>query len=84
MTDAPGANAYPITATTFVLMHKQPSSPQSAAVAVDFMRWSLENGQPQAESLNYVSLPVALVQQIEAYWAANFSGFNAALSENRN
>jgi phosphate transport system substrate-binding protein len=84
MTDAPGANAYPITATTFVLMHKQPRSPQSAAVAVDFMRWSLENGQPQAESLNYVSLPVALVQQIEAYWAANFSGFNAALSENRN
>jgi len=65
-------------------MHKQPSSPQSAALAVDFMRWALENGQRQAESLNYVSLPVALVQQIEAYWAANFSGFNAALSENRN
>ena len=72
MTDAPGANAYPITATTFVLMYKQPKSPESTAITVDFMRWSLESGQPLAESLDYVPLPSALVQQIEVYWKANF------------
>ncbi len=75
MTDAPGANAYPITATTFVLMYKQPKSPESTAIAVDFMRWSFESGRPQAEALDYVPLPSALVQQIEAYWKANFAGF---------
>jgi phosphate transport system substrate-binding protein len=73
MTDAPGANAYPITATTFVLMYKQPKSSESTAITVDFMRWSLESGQPLAESLDYVPLPSALVQQIEVYWKANFA-----------
>jgi phosphate transport system substrate-binding protein len=74
ITDAPGADAYPITATTFVLMYKQSRSPESTAVAVDFMRWSLESGRPQAEALDYVPLPSALVQQIEAYWEANLAG----------
>jgi phosphate transport system substrate-binding protein len=73
MTDAPGANAYPITATTFVLMYKQPKSSESTAITVDFMRWSLESGQPLAESLDYVPLPSALVQQVEVYWKANFA-----------
>jgi phosphate transport system substrate-binding protein len=73
MTDAPGANAYPITATTFVLMYKQPKSPESTAITVDFMRWSLGSGQPLAESLDYVPLPSALVQQVEVYWKANFA-----------
>ena len=73
MADAPGANAYPITATTFVLMYKQPKSSESTAITVDFMRWSLESGQPLAELLDYVPLPSALVQQIEVYWKANFA-----------
>ena len=80
MTDAPGADAYPITATTFVLMYKQSKSPEKTAIAMDFMRWSLENGQGQAEQLHYVPLPSTLVQQIEAYWAANVAGLGATAS----
>jgi phosphate transport system substrate-binding protein len=81
MTDAPGANAYPITATTFVLMHKQSRSPDSTAVAMDFLRWSLESGQTLAESLDYVPLPSELVQQIEAYWQISFAGLKGATAE---
>jgi phosphate transport system substrate-binding protein len=80
MTDAPGADAYPITATTFVLMHKQSKSPEQTAIAMDFLRWSLESGQKQAEQLHYVPLPQALVQQIEAYWTANLAGSSTAAS----
>ena len=80
ITDAPGADAYPITATTFVLMYKQPKSPENTAIAMDFIRWSLESGQPQAEQLHYVPLPSALVQQIEAYWKASFAGLSATAS----
>jgi phosphate transport system substrate-binding protein len=68
LTNAPGEDAYPIAATTFVLLFKQPRSAQSAAVALDFLRWTLQNGRPQAEALNYVPLPPSLVRQIEAYW----------------
>jgi phosphate transport system substrate-binding protein len=73
LTNAPGANAYPITATTFVLMYKQPQSIENAKIAVDFFKWSLENGQSEAEALRYVSLPTQLVQQIEAYWQASLA-----------
>src|ERR1700761_2078136 len=84
MTDAPGANAYPITATTFVLMHKQSTSPESTAIAMDFLRWSLESGQALAESLDYVPLPSELVQQIEAYWQTSFASVKGTAVENAN
>lgn len=72
LTDAPGEAAYPITATTFVLMPKQARHPEKSATALDFLRWSLENGSSLAEKLNYVPLPPALVQDIERYWQQSF------------
>jgi phosphate transport system substrate-binding protein len=71
MTNAPGAAAYPITATTFVLMHKQPKNAGSSASARKFFTWALEKGQKQAAALDYVPLPAALVKRIEIYWSAN-------------
>ncbi|WP_018320745.1 phosphate ABC transporter substrate-binding protein PstS [Bradyrhizobium sp. WSM2793] len=68
LTDAPGEDAYPITATTFVLMPKAPKSPERSTAAIDFVRWSLENGKSEAQTLNYVPLPPALIDQIERYW----------------
>uniref|UniRef100_UPI00320A41B9 substrate-binding domain-containing protein n=1 Tax=Bradyrhizobium sp. Oc8 TaxID=2876780 RepID=UPI00320A41B9 len=41
LTNAPGEDAYPITATTFVVMPKQPKSPERSAAAINFVRWSL-------------------------------------------
>lgn len=73
MTDAPGEKAYPVTATAFVLMYKQPKNPERAAIAMDFFRWALESGQKPAVSLDYVPLPPALVNQIESYWKAQFA-----------
>lgn len=68
LTNAPGEDAYPITATTFVLMPRTPKYPERSAAAVDFVRWVLDNGKSQAETLNYVPLPSTLVDQIERYW----------------
>ena len=70
MTDAPGADAYPITATTFILMYKQPKDATRSHNALAFFRWAFEKGQDQATSLAYVPLPPPLVQQIETYWQA--------------
>ena len=60
----PGENVYPITATVFVLMAKQPKNPEGAMRALDFFKWALESGQPQAQTLDYVTLPPSLVQRI--------------------
>jgi phosphate transport system substrate-binding protein len=72
ITNAPGANAWPITATNFMLMHKQPKDAKRSADTLAFFKWAFENGQTQANELHYVPLPAELVTQIESYWAAEF------------
>ncbi|MGJ4728059.1 phosphate ABC transporter substrate-binding protein PstS [Luteimonas sp. SDU101] len=72
ITNAPGAEAWPITATNFMLMHKQPKDPARSQATLDFFRWAFEHGRGQASELHYVPLPPELVQQIEAYWTAEF------------
>ena len=71
MTNAPGAQAWPITATNFILMYKQPKNAASAKNAKDFFTWAYENGDKAATDLDYVPLPDGLVKQIEAYWSQN-------------
>jgi phosphate transport system substrate-binding protein len=71
MTNAPGAAAYPITATTFVLMYKTPKNAAQSASAMKFFKWALEKGQKQAIALDYVPLPPTLVKSIETYWTRN-------------
>ncbi|WP_372015058.1 phosphate ABC transporter substrate-binding protein PstS [Pseudoxanthomonas sp. 10H] len=71
MTNAPGDNAWPITATNFILMYKQPKNAAGAKNAKAFFQWVYANGDEQARKLDYVPLPDALVKQIEAYWAQN-------------
>ncbi|AQH06270.1 phosphate ABC transporter substrate-binding protein PstS (plasmid) [Burkholderia sp. KK1] len=72
MTDAAGPDAYPVTATTFIVMYKQPKNAAQSKATIDFFRWALEKGQQQAQSLDYVPLPEPLVKQIETYWSTNF------------
>jgi phosphate transport system substrate-binding protein len=69
ITDAPGAKSWPITASVFVLMYKQPKDSQNSKDALAFFKWALEEGQADAKSLDYVSLPSSLAKKIEAYWA---------------
>ncbi len=72
MTNAPGPQAWPITATTWVIMYKKPKNAANSKTAFDFFKWSIEQGQPQAEQLAYVPLPPTLVAQVEAYWKSDF------------
>ena len=71
ITDAPGEQAYPISATNFILMYKNPKNPQRSKEALAFFDWVYKNGDASAEALGYVALPADLTTQIKAYWAAN-------------
>ncbi|PMQ02706.1 phosphate ABC transporter substrate-binding protein PstS [Dyella terrae] len=72
MTNASGAQAWPITATTWVVMYKQPKNAEHTKVAFEFFKWALESGQKDAASLDYVALPDTLVKKIEAYWSTEY------------
>ena len=53
-----------------VVADKKPKDAARAKHALDFFRWAYASGTEQARSLDYVPLPAELVQQVEAYWAA--------------
>ena len=71
ITDAPGDQAYPISATNFILMYKNPKNAQRSKDSLAFFDWVYANGDASAESLGYVALPAELTKSIKAYWAAS-------------
>jgi len=72
ITNAPGENAWPIAATNFILMPKQPRDAGRSAATLAFFSWVYANGDASAESLGYVPLPDPLVERIKAYWSTRF------------
>jgi phosphate transport system substrate-binding protein len=71
MTNAPGPQAYPIAASTFILLPRQPKDKAKSGAAIAFFKYALEKGGDQAKKLDYVPLPGDLVQQIEGYISQN-------------
>ncbi len=70
ITNAAGDEAWPITATNFILMPANPKDPARAQAARDFFSWAYSAGKQRAAALDYVPLPDTLVSQIQAYWLA--------------
>jgi phosphate transport system substrate-binding protein len=66
--DSPGAESWPITATTFALVYKQPSDPAATASALKFFKWGFEKGGDLALGLDYIPLPDNAVKAIETSW----------------
>jgi phosphate transport system substrate-binding protein len=65
-----GAESWPMTAATFILIHKQPKDPAAAAEALKFFSWAYAKGQKMAEELDYVPMPASVVSSVEQVWAA--------------
>jgi phosphate transport system substrate-binding protein len=69
LTNEAGATSWPITAATFILIHKQPKDPAAAAEALKFFDWAYANGGKMAEELDYVPMPANVVTQIRKVWS---------------
>jgi len=70
LTDEPGKSSWPITGSTFVLMHTTQEKPENAMEVLKFFAWSYKHGSKMAESLDYVPMPESVVKLIEAAWKA--------------
>ncbi|WP_333844622.1 phosphate ABC transporter substrate-binding protein PstS [Limnohabitans sp.] len=66
MVNAKGANSWPISTASFILMYKQPADKVAAAEALKFFDWSFTNGKKMAADLDYVALPDDLTTAIRA------------------
>lgn len=68
LTNAPGEKSWPITGSTFVLMHQVQNKKEQAQEALKFFSWAYKNGEAAAKELNYVTIPTKIVSLIEKKW----------------
>jgi phosphate transport system substrate-binding protein len=70
LSEQPGAESWPMTAATFILIHKQPRDPAAATEALKFFAWAYSKGAKMAEALDYVPMPSSVINSVEKVWAA--------------
>jgi phosphate transport system substrate-binding protein len=68
LTNQPGAESWPITGATFILMHKVQDKPAQAQATLKFFEWAYKNGDKTADDLDYVPMPPVVKAQIEKAW----------------
>jgi phosphate transport system substrate-binding protein len=66
-----GAQSWPMTASTWILMYKQPQDANTSATALKFFSWCYQDGVKMAESLDYIPMPASVVKQIEDMWKSD-------------
>ncbi len=64
ITNAPGANAYPISTMTWILLYRAPRDTARARKVVDFVRWGLTDGQRAEPALDYAPLPESMATKL--------------------
>jgi len=63
ITDAPGADAYPISSFTYLLVYKEQKDKIKGGAIVKFVKWALTDGQKYAAPLYYAQIPAPVVEK---------------------
>ena len=66
MVDAKGAQSWPVTTASFILMYKNPEDKAASQEALKFFSWAFKNGKKLAVDLDYVPIPDAVTAQIQS------------------
>jgi len=64
--NAPGADSYPISSFTWLLVYKQQKDAAKGQKLVDFLNWALTEGEQSAASLDYAPLPTDMAAKVKA------------------
>ena len=70
----PGANAWPITGATFILVYKTQPNAAKGKDVLEFYDWAYKNGDAMAGQLDYVPLPAAVKALVRKQWTAEVHG----------
>src|SRR5438067_1820281 len=57
ITNAPGADAYPICGATWLLVYEQQKDPAKGKKLVEFLRWAAKDGEKMVRGLQYGAYP---------------------------
>jgi phosphate transport system substrate-binding protein len=64
MTNAVGKDAYPIAGATWLLVYQQQKDAAKGKKLVEFLKWSLTDGEKMAKDLQYAPLPESVQQRV--------------------
>jgi phosphate transport system substrate-binding protein len=70
ITNAPGADAYPISSFTWLLIPTHSNDAAKTKALTDFMGWMLDHGEAEAASLSYAPLPKSVQDMVRKSIAA--------------
>lgn len=65
LTNQPGKDSWPITGVSYILMPMKPTDADAAKAALSFFDWAYASGGDTAVSLDYVSMPKSVIDQVE-------------------
>lgn len=68
LTNQKGDDVWPITSTTFILVHKEQKNAANGTEVLKFFDWGYIHGAKQANELDYATLPAEVVEQVRAAW----------------
>ncbi|AHM76546.1 phosphate ABC transporter substrate-binding protein PstS [Yersinia hibernica] len=68
LTNQKGDDVWPITSTTFILVHKVQKNAANGVEVLKFFDWGYTHGAKQANELDYATLPAEVVEQVRAAW----------------
>jgi phosphate transport system substrate-binding protein len=71
LTNQPGADSWPITGASFILLYKQPDDPDAVKTALEFFDWAYQDGDKMAEELDYVPIPDKVVGLVKTTWKSS-------------
>jgi phosphate transport system substrate-binding protein len=74
LANQPGAESWPMTAATWILVYKKPDNPDATAHALKFFAWSYAKGDDMAAELDYVPMPDNVVKSVEEMWSRHVVG----------
>lgn len=66
MVNAKGAESWPVTTASFILMYKDPANKAESVEVLKFFDWAFKNGGKAASELDYVAMPTAVTEQIRS------------------
>jgi phosphate transport system substrate-binding protein len=66
ITNAPGANAYPISSFTWLLVPSPSPNAANGKIIKDFLGWMLDHGQSETSALYYAPLPKSVADKVRA------------------
>ena len=68
LTNQADANAWPISAATFILVHKNPTNPENVKNTLKFFDWAYTGGDEAAKSLDFVPFSAESKAIFRASW----------------